>query len=121
MQISTQLTSTEPVWENIAQSARVIRIIKFVNIHLPGIKAMAQAGTVVLNYKNQWDLTRTCDQLISPLLRVGSFDHQNWGHLNYIEGHCKWRFLNGHQYDGASSSMLSSKYSAVFSEKTVIY
>ena len=35
-------------------------------------------------------------------------------------GHCKLRFLSGHPYDEASSSMSSSKCGSVFFEKTVI-
>ena len=41
--------------------------------------------------------------------------------MSCSEGHCYWRFLSVHPYDGASSSMSSSKCSAVFSEKTFIY
>ena len=37
------------------------------------------------------------------------------------EGHREWRFLSGHPYDGASSSMSISKCTALFLKKKIIY
>ena len=36
------------------------------------------------------------------------------------EGHWDFGFLSSHSYDGASSNMSSSKYSAIFSEKVIV-
>ena len=77
------------------------------------------------HFKYTWDLIRTCDQLvlISPYyitMKSTCFIQPNWVTLRISEGHHKQRLMIDHPYDVASSSILSSNYSSVFSEKMVI-